>query len=140
MAVGKYLVDKSAIARVNEQEVSELLGVLRTAGLMAMCGMADLEILYSSRSGAEHRAIEADLRETCERLYTEEEDFVRAREVQRELADTGRHRAVSLPDLLIAAVAERHRVAVLHYDADFDLIAEVTGQPTQWVVPKGSLN
>jgi predicted nucleic acid-binding protein len=139
MAVAKYLVDKSAIARVKQREVSELLGALRTAGLMAMCGMAELEILYSSRGGAEHRRIEADLRETCERLYTAEEDFVRAREVQRDLADIGRHRAVSLPDLLIAAVAERHRAIVLHYDADFDLIAEVTGQPTRWIVPKGSL-
>jgi hypothetical protein len=26
---------------------------------------------------------------------------------------------------------------VLHYDADFDLIAAVTGQPTEWVVPAG---
>jgi predicted nucleic acid-binding protein len=48
-------------------------------------------------------------------------------------------RAVGLPDLLIAAVAERERVTVLHYDADYDLIAQVTGQPTQWVVPRGAV-
>lgn len=45
---------------------------------------------------------------------------------------------VPMPDLLIAATAERHDVTVLHYDADFDLIAEVTGQLTRWVVPRGS--
>jgi predicted nucleic acid-binding protein len=139
MAVARYLVDKSAIARARVGEVAEELERLQTAGLLAMCGVAELEILYSARSGTEHRKIEADLDSACERLYTEEEDFVRARAVQRELADAGRHRAVSLADLVIAAVAERHRVAVLHYDADFDLIAEVTGQAVKWVVPRGSV-
>jgi predicted nucleic acid-binding protein len=139
MAVAGYLVDKSAIARAGVGEVAEELERLQAAGLLAMCGVAELEILYSARSGTEHQKIEADLDSACERLYTEEEDFVRARAVQRELADAGRHRAVSLADLVIAAVAERHRVAVLHYDADFDVIAEVTGQAVKWVVPRGSV-
>jgi hypothetical protein len=47
--------------------------------------------------------------------------------------------AVGFPDLLIAAVAERERVTVLHYDSDFDLTAEVTGQAMQWVVPRGTV-
>ena len=47
-------------------------------------------------------------------------------------------RAVGLPDLPVAAVAERGGVTVLHYDSDYDLIAQVTGQPTQWVVPRNS--
>ena len=140
MAVADYLVDRSAIARDHLPEVAARVAGLRLAGRLAVCGIVELELLFSAWNGTHHREMEADLDITYERLYTEEEDFVRAREVQRELADTGRHRTVSLPDLLIAAVAERHRVTVLHYDADFDLIAEVTGQPTQWVVPKGSLN
>ena len=44
-----------------------------------------------------------------------------------------------LPDVLIAAAAERHRVTVLHYDHDDDRIAAVTGQPVEWVVPAGSV-
>ncbi len=28
---------------------------------------------------------------------------------------------------------------ILHYDADYDRIAAVTGQPTEWVAPRGSL-
>ena len=48
-------------------------------------------------------------------------------------------RTVPLPDLLVAAVAERHRLTVLHYDGDFDLISALTNQPTEWVVPRGSL-
>jgi hypothetical protein len=42
---------------------------------------------------------------------------------------------VGLPGLPIAAAAERERVTVLHYDGDFELIAHVTAQPSQWVVP-----
>ena len=51
----------------------------------------------------------------------------------------GQHRAVSVPDLLIAATAETEGLTVLHYDQDFDLIAEITGQPCEWMVPRGSL-
>lgn len=49
-------------------------------------------------------------------------------------------RGRKVPDLLIAAVAEQHGRCVLHYDADFDHIAKVTGQPAQWVVRKGSID
>ena len=48
-------------------------------------------------------------------------------------------RAVGFPDLLIAAVAEREQVTLLHYDSDYDLIAQVTTQPMQWVVPRGTV-
>jgi predicted nucleic acid-binding protein len=47
--------------------------------------------------------------------------------------------AVGFPDLLIAAVAEREQVTLLHYNGDYDVIAEVTGQPMQWVVPRGTV-
>ncbi|GAA3853293.1 hypothetical protein GCM10023084_04360 [Streptomyces lacrimifluminis] len=53
-------------------------------------------------------------------------------------AHAGFHRAPSLPGLLIAATAEPHRLTVLHYDGDFDMIGSITGQPTQWVVPPGA--
>ena len=55
------------------------------------------------------------------------------------LAQRGQHRAVGLPDLLIAAVAERAGLIVLHYDADYELVAAVTGQAMQWIVPRGSV-
>jgi predicted nucleic acid-binding protein len=48
-------------------------------------------------------------------------------------------RAVGFPDLLVAAVAERERVTLLHYDGDYDLIGRVTSQPAQWVVPRGTV-
>lgn len=68
-------------------------------------------------------------------------EWSRALLVYRELAElgAGMHRKVGHQDLLIAAAAESAGITLLHYDADFDLIAEVTGQPTRWLAPKGSL-
>ena len=66
--------------------------------------------------------------------------FDRAIDVQARLAARGRHRAASMADLLIAAGAEAARVPVVHHDADVDLIAEVTGQATEWVVPRGLID
>jgi predicted nucleic acid-binding protein len=63
----------------------------------------------------------------------------RALEVQHALSERGQLRAVRFADLLIAATAERHGLGVLHYDQDYDLIAQVTDQPTDWVAPRGSL-
>ena len=63
----------------------------------------------------------------------------RAIEVQGELARPGQHRAVGIEDLVIAAAAELAGLSVLHYDQDFDRIGEVTGQPMEWVVPRGTV-
>ncbi len=62
----------------------------------------------------------------------------RALQVQRLLAERSQ-RGRKIPDLLVAAAAEELEVVVLHYDADFDLIASVTGQRCQWVVRAGSI-
>lgn len=80
-----------------------------------------------------------ELRTGFERISTVDDDFSRAAEVQGLLATEGAHRAVSTADLLIAAVAERHRLPVLHYDGDFDLISGHTRQPTRWIVRRGSV-
>ncbi len=63
----------------------------------------------------------------------------RALAVHRMLAADSQHRNFRLPDLVIAATAEVHGATVLHYDADYDRIAAITGQPTEWVAPRGSL-
>ncbi len=138
--VSQYLIDKSAMARLHEKEVADKLRLLMRRGQVSMCGMTLLELLYSAQSADDYRQLAARLEAVPEWLITEDSDFWRAREIQEELASTGRHRAVPIPGLVIAAVAERHRVAVLHYDAAYDVIAEVTGQPTEWVVPRGSVN
>jgi hypothetical protein len=67
--------------------------------------------------------------------------FRRALEVQRRLGERAalHHRSVKIPDLLIAAAAELGGATVWHYDEDFDRIAAVTGQPCEWIAPRGTL-
>lgn len=139
MAVARYLVDKSAYGRMHLPAVYDVLQPLISRGLVGTCGTAALELLYSARSPADHSRLAAAIEGVFEWLPTEDVDFRRACQVSSLLAEAGKHRAVGLADLTIAAVAERHRVTVLHYDADYDLIAEITGQQTEWVVPRGSL-
>lgn len=140
MAVADFLLDTSALARASLASVEGVLLPLLTRGRLAQCGMTSLEALFSTRNPTDHRRLRAAFDREYEWLPTEDVDFRRALEVQAALAERGQHRAVPLPDLIIAAVAERHRVTVLHYDADYDLVADVTGQSVRWVVPRGSVD
>ena len=138
-AVARYIADKSALARLRHPTVRAALGDLIEAGLVATCGVIEFELLWSTWSSEEFDDVSKDRNFGYEWLSTEDVDWRRALSVQRELWSTGQMRTVPLPDLPIAAVAERNRVTVLHYDADFDRIAAITLQPTQWVVPRGSV-
>ncbi len=111
-----------------------------TEGLLATCSVTDLELLFSARSGADHRVRRADLELRFGHVPIDQRMLDRAVEVQGLLADRGQHRGANVPDLVVAAAAERAALAVLHYDADFDLIATVTGQVVEWVVPQGSVD
>jgi predicted nucleic acid-binding protein len=108
-------------------------------GKVATCGVVDLEFLYSATSPKIYSATTAMLR-GMPRAAFDDECVSRALEVQALLAGRSQHRGVSLPDLLIAACAEQTELTVLHYDADYERIAAVTGQPTRWVVPRGSVS
>lgn len=136
MAVAEYLVDKSAWAPFNQPSVKARVLPLLDRGLIATCDVIDLEILFSARSADDYARIRS-ARRGFEWLPLTDGIGSRAVEVQALLAGRGHHQCASFADLLIAATAERHKVTVLHYDADFDTIAAVTGQPTQWVVPRG---
>lgn len=135
----QYLADKSALARLQHRAVSDRLVPLVEAGLVATCSIIDLEVLYSARNGADHASIRRDRKLAFPQLDMTQATFDRAIEVQGALAERGQHRGASLPDLLIAAVAEAESVTVLHYDADYELVSSVTGQAVEWVVPAGSV-
>jgi predicted nucleic acid-binding protein len=138
-AVASYLADTSALARMRHPAVAAVLVPLIEAGLVGTCGVIEFELGWATRSSEEFDQVRADRDAGYEWLATHDEDWRRALEVQRRLWREGRMRAVGLPDLLVAAVAERERVTVLHYDGDYDFISEVTSQPAQWVVPRGTV-
>lgn len=135
----RYLLDTSALARGDRAPVKERLTPLMHAGHTAICGVVALELLYSARSEADMVARRSDLARTFVMIETGEADFLRAQDLMQELAANGMHRSAGIADVLVAACAQRAGLTLLHYDADFDLIAQVTGQPAEWVVPRGSI-
>lgn len=138
MAIARYLPDKSALVRARHSGVARRLLEAVDVAPFASCGVVDLEVLYSARDSEEHRRLREARALGYVHLELIQADLDRALEVQGLLADRGQHRGVGIPDLLIAAVAERAGLTVLHYDRDFERIAAVTGQPQEWVVPAGS--
>jgi predicted nucleic acid-binding protein len=130
VALNSWLIDKSALTRLNDADEEWLSRIQR--GLVRITTITLLEVGYSTRNGIDHRATLAEPPVSLmpvEHLTPAIE--ARAIEVQMRLADRGEHRAPSIPDLLVAATAELARLTVLHVDKDFDLIASITGQSVE---------
>ena len=133
-----HLVDTSVLTRLARPSVRAVVEPLALAGHLARPGICDLEIGYSARNADEwDRAIGA--LDAFEKVETTAAHFTRALQVQRLLAARSQ-RGRKIPDLLVAAAAEALNLIVLHYDADFDQISTVTGQPNQWAVPAGTID
>ena len=109
------------------------------AGTVATCAIIDAELIVSARGPADADALAAE-RRALRWLPTPDDVWDTMLATQRALVSSARHRMVKIPDLVIAAVAQRHGATVLHYDSDYDAIAEITGQPVRWLVPRGSLS
>lgn len=134
----RYLVDKSALARMPLEPVRNRLAPIIQAGEAATCAIIDLEVLYSARNHQDHERIRQRRSLAYHSVPITEAILRRAIDIQGELARSGRHR-VPIPDLIIAAAAESSSLTLLHYDHDYDLIAEVTRQPAEWVVERGTV-
>ena len=134
----RYLVDKSALARMPLDPVRSRLAPLIEAGEAATCAIIDLEVLYSARNHQDHEQIRQRRALAYDSVPITETILQRAIEVQGELARGGRYR-IPIPDLIIAAAAESSGLTLLHYDHDYDVIGEITGQPTEWVVERGTV-
>ncbi|TCC49969.1 PIN domain nuclease [Kribbella capetownensis] len=139
MAGAVYLADTSVyVHQARSDVVFRRFQSLLVEGRLAACQMTALEYLnnasdalwYERLWGAVHGQRWVD---------TTSEAMDRALEVHRELATKSQHRHFRLPDLIIAATAELAGLTVLHYDEDYERIAKITGQPVEWVAPKGSL-
>lgn len=132
-----FLADKSAYEQQRHSPAAdETLRALAADGALAVCEIVALELLYSARNGEDYEQRFVALH-SLPWLHVTTAVMARALVIQRELARRGQHRR-PLPDLIVAATAAEHEATVLHYDRDFDLIAEVTGQPTRWILPRGT--
>jgi predicted nucleic acid-binding protein len=133
----RYLIDTSVLARADIDSVGQRLETLALAGKFWTCRTVDLEVVFASRARDVADVIE-------ERMALPEAPITpsvmdRALQVAGLLAARRAHRGAKPADLVIAAAAEAAGLVVLHYDDDYDRIASVTNQPTEWVTPKGML-
>jgi predicted nucleic acid-binding protein len=137
------LADTSAwiwSSRAGQPELRERFTERLVASGIATCDQVVLELLFGVHSPEyENRARELEALINC---AVGAGEWQRARDVQRTLAERGGdlHKAVKVPDLIIAAAAEAAGIELLHYDSDYDLIQEVTDQPMHWLAPRGTLS
>lgn len=138
MAIGPLrLTDKSAWEQARyDKRARRRLHELREAGQLAVCIVSMAELLYSSRNADDLARLRLDLSSLPYLRMTSaaEQHLV---DVMAALALRGQHRT-PIPDLMLAAIAHAHSAVVLHYDSDYERITEVTGQPHEWIVPRGS--
>lgn len=139
-----YLADTSAWVKSRQRSAApwlrERFDELLLNDEVVICDMIKLELLHHEETpeGLDRRREDLDALPWCP---IGPDQWRRALDVQRQLCATGdaRHRGVRNPDYLIAAAAEAARLTVLHYDRDYDALASVTGQATEWIAARGSL-
>lgn len=119
--------------------VAEVIAGLIIDRTAATCVTIDLEVGYSARHHAELIANSQYRQANYHNLPMRREVADRAQEIQKIMAKTGQDRAAGVFDILTAAIADFYGAIIVHYDGDFEHIANATGQPHHWVAPRGSL-
>jgi predicted nucleic acid-binding protein len=134
------LADTSVWAHKSRPAIHDWFATAVEAGEIACCDMVALELLHSARNAREFAMIELGLA-ALPWVEPDGRDWHRARDIYRALGNKPGtlQRSVKHADLLIAVAAERAGLTVLHYDSDYDTIANVTHQPVRWVAERGSL-
>ena len=140
IGAGLYLIDTSAWARMRAPTVEKRLLAILQAAAAATCLPLDLEDGRGARNFRDAMTIRARRAEVMNDLPITPAVVTRARDIQLALTQRGHHRAASPIDLIAAAAAAEYGAIVLHYDRDFDLIADAGGPRSEWVAPPGTLS
>jgi predicted nucleic acid-binding protein len=135
----EYLADTSVFARLSKPSVAAAFAPMAAEGRVGLCSPVVFELGFSARNHADYVALTDRLRAFATVPVTDA-DHRRALEVQEELSARGQLRVLSLVDALLAAVAEARQLTIVHYDADFERVAVVTGQRHEWIVDRGSVD
>ena len=128
----RWLIDKSALVRLGTTPNREEWANRINRRLLHIATVTLLEVGFSARSADQHRLVlqHPPIAAMPVENATPAIEH-RAVVVQSQLASAGQHRAPSVADLLIAATAEQAGLILLHLDKDFELIANLTGQPVE---------
>jgi predicted nucleic acid-binding protein len=106
------------------------------------CPPFELEALYSARDERSYDELELELG-GLRLASADDQTWFMAQRAQRELSRApGVSHRVKPIDLLIATIAAQHSLAVLHYDADFDVIAQHSSLDfgSLWIAERGSMS
>jgi predicted nucleic acid-binding protein len=140
MTPARFLVDTSAVVRLlRDRDVRARWQPQITAGVMGICPITELELLYSARSKADREEWLELLNATFAWVAMPDRVFGRAAEIQDAMTARGTHRSAGAVDLLVAATAELNGLTLVHYDHDFDEVVRTTSQPAVWVAAPGSI-
>ena len=134
-----YLIDTSAWSRMQVPAVGRRLTTILNEGAAGSCLPLDLEDGRSAKNFRDAMSIRALRARVMTELPITAAVATRSRDLQLALTQRGYHRAASPVDLITAAAAAEYNAIVLHYDRDYDLIAEIGGPRSEWVAPAGSL-
>ena len=133
----QYVVDTSVFARLSKPAVAAAFAPLVAEGRVGLCAPVAFELGFSARSHSDYVALLGRFAAFPPVPITDG-DRRRCLEVQEALSARGQHRALSLVDALVAAAAEGRDLTILHYDADFELVSQITGQRQEWIVARGT--
>jgi len=138
---GVFIADASAWTRALSGRARREWDAALAGRQIATCPVVTLELLYTVRDGSAF--------DVMSEILTPLRDIPITRSVTNAALSAYRtlahraplhHRSVPLPDLLIGAAAADAGVGVLHYDEDFDTLAEVLPFESRWIAPRGSLD
>ncbi len=136
----EFLVDTSAWNRSTATpDLKEHWMSAVASERVALCPPVKLELLFSALGRDDYEAL-ADELEGLPSLDLGRPAVQRAAEVQAMLGGASKHRGPNPVDLYVAAIAELNDTTVVHYDRHFDAIARITGQKTEWIARRGSLD
>jgi predicted nucleic acid-binding protein len=132
-------VDTSAWMRAGHPAVIERWMRAQSAGRLRIPPVVRLEILFTARDGRRFDAMAEEMSvlasaPLARSMLRAAEDGMQAMAHR----SAGAHR-IPIADYLTAAAAQETGAAVLHYDHDYDTLAEVMEFESVWLAPPGSM-
>lgn len=133
------VVDTSAWSRAHRPEVREAWVEALLEDRVRLSPAVRLELLLSARDGDRFDAMQVEL-DALRPAPLSSSVLRTAERAMRALArrSAGAHR-VPIVDYLVAAAAQEMDATVLHYDADYDRLADVMEFRSAWLVAPGTV-